>query len=44
MYFIEPKKPLHLMWNGFFIVVDRRIELSNLIHRDLAAIGDYVKA
>jgi hypothetical protein len=36
--FIEPKKPFHLMWSGFFDVVDLRIELPNHFHIDLVTV------
>lgn len=40
--FIELKKPLYLMWSGFFTVVDQRIEKSNLIHIDLTTLAEHL--
>ena len=37
------KKPLQINWSGFFAVVDRRSELSNFIHNDLAALSDHLE-
>ena len=31
------------MWSGFFAVVDRRIELSNHIHKDFEAVEKYLQ-
>ncbi|CAM3608400.1 hypothetical protein POKO110462_11875 [Pontibacter korlensis] len=31
------------MWSGFFAVVDRRLELSNHIHKDVMAVNKYLQ-
>jgi hypothetical protein len=41
--FIEPKKPLHLLGSGFFVIVDQRIELSNHFHRDIEFMRKYLE-